>query len=385
MAAGTGPIAIDAERASGYRYSPRAYLIQLRREGSGTALVDPIAYDDLSALGESFGDAEWILHAASQDIPCLREVGLVPDPALRHRARRPPGRLPARRPGHAGRGDHGPVDAQGALRRRLVRSDRCRKPWLEYAALDVEVLLELREVIGARLDESGKAEWAAQEFQHLIDHVPPPAPGPVAAYLRHPQGQGTALPGRRTRALDGARRDRPAARHHPWPVDPRLGADRRRERDADEHGRPARHAWLPRPRRPEVRRPVARRAGTRAQAPRHRAAPADRPHRRAAGSPRVGGARPGRGGAPGHRAGADQRVRGGAPGPGREPADPRLPAAGPVEAARRRQGGHGDAQSAEELARLGRPALADRDHGADPRRGDPGPEADAGPGAGAPQ
>ncbi len=52
MAAGTGPIAIDAERASGYRYSPRAYLIQLRREGSGTALVDPIMYDDLRALGD---------------------------------------------------------------------------------------------------------------------------------------------------------------------------------------------------------------------------------------------------------------------------------------------------------------------------------------------
>ena len=45
VAAGTGPIALDAERASGYRYSPRAYLIQLRREGSGTALIDPIAFD----------------------------------------------------------------------------------------------------------------------------------------------------------------------------------------------------------------------------------------------------------------------------------------------------------------------------------------------------
>ena len=88
MAAGTGPIAIDAERASGYRYSPRAYLIQLRREGSGTALVDPIAFDDLTALGDALGDAEWILHAASQDLPCLREVGLRPTAAVRHRARR---------------------------------------------------------------------------------------------------------------------------------------------------------------------------------------------------------------------------------------------------------------------------------------------------------
>ena len=177
MAAGTGPIAIDAERASGYRYSPRAYLIQLRREGSGTALVDPIAYDDLRALGESFGDAEWILHAASQDIPCLREVGLVPtrlfDTELAARLVGYPrvglATLVEVIMGQSMRKEHSAVDWS---KRPLP------KPWLEYAALDVEVLLELREVIGARLEESGKAEWARQEFQHLIDHVPPPRQDP---------------------------------------------------------------------------------------------------------------------------------------------------------------------------------------------------------------
>ena len=75
---GSGPIAIDAERASGYRYSQRAYLIQIRREGSGTSLVDPIAFEDLDELNDAFGPAEWILHAASQDLACLREVGLAP-------------------------------------------------------------------------------------------------------------------------------------------------------------------------------------------------------------------------------------------------------------------------------------------------------------------
>ena len=52
------------------------------------------------------------------------------------------------------------------------------QPWLEYAALDVEVLLELRDVIGAELIESGKDGWANEEFQHLIDHVPPPRQDP---------------------------------------------------------------------------------------------------------------------------------------------------------------------------------------------------------------
>ncbi len=75
---GTGPVAVDAERASGYRYSHRAYLVQLRREGSGSALVDPIPFGDLSALGDAIVDTEWIIHAANQDLACLAEVGMVP-------------------------------------------------------------------------------------------------------------------------------------------------------------------------------------------------------------------------------------------------------------------------------------------------------------------
>jgi ribonuclease D len=177
VAAGTGPIALDAERASGYRYSPRAYLIQLRREGSGSALIDPIAYDDLTSLDAAIGGAEWILHAASQDIPCLREVGLVPtrlfDTELAARLLGYPrvglATLVEVIMGRSMRKEHSAVDWS---KRPLPR------PWLEYAALDVEVLLELREVIATELEESGKAGWAAQEFQHLIDHVPPPRVDP---------------------------------------------------------------------------------------------------------------------------------------------------------------------------------------------------------------
>ena len=78
FAAGTGPVAVDAERASGYRYSQRAYLVQLRRAGAGTALIDPMPLADLSTLDEAIADAEWVLHAASQDLACLAEVGLRP-------------------------------------------------------------------------------------------------------------------------------------------------------------------------------------------------------------------------------------------------------------------------------------------------------------------
>jgi ribonuclease D len=39
--------------------------------------------------------------------------------------------------------------------------------WLNYAALDVEVLIELREAIAGVLAEQHKSEWAAEEFEYL--------------------------------------------------------------------------------------------------------------------------------------------------------------------------------------------------------------------------
>jgi ribonuclease D len=171
FAAGTGPVAIDAERASGYRYSPRAYLIQLRREGSGTALVDPIAFDGLAPLAEALDGVEWILHAATQDLPCLAEVGLLPeslfDTELAGRLLGYPrvglATLVESRLGRSLRKEHSAVDWS---RRPLP------EPWLEYAALDVEVLIELRDALAEELEQTGKAEWARQEFEHLVDAVP---------------------------------------------------------------------------------------------------------------------------------------------------------------------------------------------------------------------
>ncbi len=161
-------MAIDAERASGYRYSARAYLVQLRREGSGTALVDPIAFDDLTTLQEALGDTEWILHAATQDLACLAEVGLRPttlfDTELAGRLLGYPrvglATLVETVVGRSLRKEHSAVDWS---------TRPLPEPWLEYAALDVEALVELREALGVELEESGKAEWARQEFAHLVD------------------------------------------------------------------------------------------------------------------------------------------------------------------------------------------------------------------------
>ena len=171
LAAGHGPVAVDAERASGYRYSARAYLVQLRREGSGTALVDPTAFDDLQPLASVLNDTEWILHAASQDLPCLLELELRPvrlfDTELAGRLLGYPrvglATLVEEVLGHRLRKEHSAVDWS---------TRPLPEPWLEYAALDVEALVELRTALHQQLLEAGKLDWALQEFAHLQRQVP---------------------------------------------------------------------------------------------------------------------------------------------------------------------------------------------------------------------
>ncbi len=170
LRSGHGPVAVDAERAHGFRYTQRAYLLQLRRSGAGTQLIDPIAFGqpaDFSALGSAIADAEWIIHAASQDLPCLYEVGLIPRTLFDTE-------LAARLLGY-------PRVALGTMIEELLgvrllkehsASDWSSRPlpeeWLIYAALDVELLIELRDRLAAELVEADKREWAEQEFAALV-------------------------------------------------------------------------------------------------------------------------------------------------------------------------------------------------------------------------
>ncbi|MFJ4918545.1 HRDC domain-containing protein [Streptomyces sp. NPDC088725] len=173
FAAGTGPLAVDAERASGYRYGQRAYLVQLRREGAGTALIDPVGCPDLSALGDVLADTEWILHAATQDLPCLREIGMIPtrlfDTELAGRLAGHPrvglGAMVENVLGFALEKGHSAVDWS---------TRPLPEPWLRYAALDVELLVDLRDALEKDLDRQGKLDWALQEFDAIASA--PPAP-----------------------------------------------------------------------------------------------------------------------------------------------------------------------------------------------------------------
>ena len=173
VAAGSGPVALDAERASGYRYSQRAYLVQVRREGAGTALIDPIPFGDLGPLDAAIGDSEWILHAATQDLACLAEIKLTPRRLFdtEHAGRL----LNLPRVGLASLVEH-------YLDRSLAKEHSAAdwstrplpEPWLVYAALDVEVLIELRNLIAADLEKAGKTEWAAQDFEALLSFTGTP-------------------------------------------------------------------------------------------------------------------------------------------------------------------------------------------------------------------
>jgi ribonuclease D len=181
LAAGTGPVAVDAERASGYRYGQRAYLVQLRRAGAGTVLIDPIGAPDLSGLDAALADVEAVLHAASQDLPCLAEIGYRPRELFDTEL--------------AGRLLGYPRVALGTMLDEVLgfrlAKEHSAADWsirplptemLKYAALDVEILTELRDALADQLDAEGKTEWARQEFAAIA--AAPPAPPRIDPWRR---------------------------------------------------------------------------------------------------------------------------------------------------------------------------------------------------------
>jgi ribonuclease D len=179
LSSSKGSIAIDAERASGFKYSQRAYLVQLRAAETEIFLIDPVAspemisskeFADLAAL---MNDREWILHAATQDLPCLNEIGLYPGAIFDTEL--------------AGRLAGQPRVGLGALTESLLKfrlakehsaADWSTRPlpdaWLNYAALDVDVLHELKAEVEKLLSQQGKLDWAQQEFDALLRFKPKP-------------------------------------------------------------------------------------------------------------------------------------------------------------------------------------------------------------------
>jgi len=167
---GNGPLAIDAERSSGYRYSQRAYLIQIYRENGGLHLIDPIPLKD-SKLWQKFNNEfstyEWVIHASTQDLPCLIEVGLKPKLLFDTE-------LGARIAG-CERVGLGPL-AESLLELQLAKEHSAvdwsirplRPEWITYAALDVDILLDIRDAVEKLLIEQNKLKWAEQDFASIL-------------------------------------------------------------------------------------------------------------------------------------------------------------------------------------------------------------------------
>jgi len=173
IAAGTGPVAIDTERASGYRYSQKAYLIQVFRRDAGVFLFDAPQlgrFDDLNTLLHS---EEWVLHAASQDLPCLRDVGILPQRLFDTE-------LAARLLGMPRVGLGAVVEETLGvhLAKEHSAADWSTRPlpasWLEYAALDVELLVDVRDDLEQRLVEQRKTRIAREEFEAELHAEPTP-------------------------------------------------------------------------------------------------------------------------------------------------------------------------------------------------------------------
>ena len=169
-------VGVDAERASGFRYSMRAYLIQFATEDR-IFLIDPTQFtqSDMKRLSEVVSSKLWLLHSATQDLPCLAELGIVPTKLFDTE-------LAARLIGVEKFGLSSiALELLGLeMAKEHSAADWSMRPlsgeMLIYAALDVDVMHELYTKLMDKLSDLSRMSWAEQEFQRLLSFKPKPQP-----------------------------------------------------------------------------------------------------------------------------------------------------------------------------------------------------------------
>ena len=164
-----GPIAVDAERAAMYRYSHENYLVQMKKKGTPIFLFDAPA---LCALGADLSRLSnlaprWVLHDSVQDVPAFCQMGIVP-PALFDT------QIACMFLGRDRMGLSRCTEAflGVSLEKEFATADwslrPLPRPWRNYAALDVEFLLDVEEVQERELRKKGVRQWAEEEFSTIL-------------------------------------------------------------------------------------------------------------------------------------------------------------------------------------------------------------------------
>ena len=165
---GIKEIAVDTEGASFHRFIDRIYLLQIStRERS--AIIDPLPIGMPKGLGEilEHNGIEVVFHDADYDLRLLHQdygwhVNHIFDT-----------RIAAQLLGIKAFGLAALLEQffEVKLDKKHQRADWSLRPltqgMLDYAAQDTRYLLDLRDVLKAKLDKLGRSEWAREEFQRL--------------------------------------------------------------------------------------------------------------------------------------------------------------------------------------------------------------------------
>jgi ribonuclease D len=177
-------IACDTEAASFHRYVDRIYLIQVSSD-TETALIDPLAFSDLTPFGQLLAraDLEVVFHDADYDLRALdRDYGF-------HALRVFDTRVAAQLLGEPGVGLAALLLQYFGVHmdKKLQRADWSIRPltaeMITYAAEDTRYLTRLRDALADRLRTLGRLGWAEEEFARL-ETLRWTAPQQDDAYLR---------------------------------------------------------------------------------------------------------------------------------------------------------------------------------------------------------
>ena len=161
-------IAVDTEAASFHRYRDRIYLIQISTVDR-TALIDPLAISDLSAIGSVLADRriEKTFHDADYDLRVLdRDYGF-------RAARLFDTRIAAQLVGEPAIGLAALLEKYAGVKlaKEHQKADWSQRPlpppMLAYAAEDTRHLLALRDALERHLRDLGRLDWANEEFTRL--------------------------------------------------------------------------------------------------------------------------------------------------------------------------------------------------------------------------